>query len=254
MRSTWHAAALRLCSIGVVAGLVLLWAYVASKEWVSPAFLPTPAETARTLVDGMQGGDLAVRTRLTVERMFYGWMLSSLLGVALGAVVGLSATARTWLLPTLELLRPLPASSLVPVGIALVGLTNGMVIAAVVFGAVWPVLLATTHGFLSVDERLREVARVLGISPATFAWKLGLPNAAPDILAGMRLSLTASLIVTVVGEMLSAQQGLGTTILHAARSFRASDLYAGVIMLAVIGFTSTWLLERVERRLLRWRP
>jgi sulfonate transport system permease protein len=253
MSAAWKVAWLRLGSVGLVAALVLLWGFAYSRQWLSPAFLPSPMETMRTLADGMQGGDLAHRTRLTVERMFYGWMLSSLLGIVLGALVGLSAAARIWLLPTLELLRPLPASSLVPVGIALIGLSNSMVIGAVVFGAVWPVLLATTHGFASVDDRLREVARMLGIGRAKFAWKFGLPNAAPDILAGMRLSLTASLIVTIVGEMLSAQEGLGTTILHAARSFRASDLYAGVIMLAVIGFASSWLLDRVEHRLLRWR-
>jgi ABC-type nitrate/sulfonate/bicarbonate transport system permease component len=253
MKPAWHLALVRACSVSLLAAGIGLWALASSGAWISPAFLPSPEETARTLSEGLQGGELAQRTSATVQRMFYGWMLSSLLGVALGALVGLSALARTWLLPTLELLRPLPASSLVPVGIALVGLSNGMVIGAVVFGAIWPVLLATTHGFTSVEPRLREVARVLGIGSGTFAWKLGLPNALPDILAGMRLSLTASLIVTIVGEMLSAQQGLGTTILHAARSFRAADLYAGVIMLAAIGFASTWLLERAERRLLRWR-
>lgn len=244
---------LRLCSLTITGAIILLWAHASSREWVSRVFLPSPADTLQTLLEGMSGGELATRTWLTLERMFYGWVLSSVAGVLLGALMGLSRVARAWLLPALELLRPLPASSLVPVGIALVGLTNGMVIGAVVFGAVWPVLLATSHGFVSIDPRLREVARVLGFGPVVFAWKFGLPNAAPDILAGMRLSLTASLIVTIVGEMLSAQEGLGTTILLAARSFRAPDLYAGVVMLSAIGFASSWLLARIERRILRWR-
>lgn len=254
MSLNWHTVLLRLASVGLLAALVVLWACASANEWVSPAFLPSPADTLRTLQEGWQGGELASRALLTMDRMIYGWMLSSLLGIVLGGMIGQSPALRAWVLPTLELLRPLPASSLVPVGIALVGLTNGMVIGAVVFGAVWPVLLATIHGFESVDARLHEVARVLGIGRVGFAWKFALPNAAPDILAGMRLSLTASLIVTIVGEMLSAQEGLGTTILHAARSFRASDLYAGVILLGAIGFVGNALLERVERRLLRWRP
>lgn len=248
----WHE---RLASLACLLALVMLWGLVVHRGLVSPVFLPSPADTLRALIDGWSGaGELRARTLLTTERMFYGWVLSSLAGVALGALIGLSARARMWLLPSLELLRPLPASSLVPVGIAVVGLSNGMVVFAVVFGAIWPVLLATVHGLSSVDPRLRELAALLHLRPVAYVRTIGLPNALPDILGGMRLSLTASLIVTIVGEMLSAQEGLGTTILLAARSFRASDLYAGVVMLGALGFISSWLLARVEHRLLAWRP
>jgi ABC-type nitrate/sulfonate/bicarbonate transport system permease component len=250
VKSAYSSWPWRLGSFACVVALLLLWGLVAERSWVSPVFLPSPIDAIHTLLDGMTQGELRMRTLLTVERMAYGWALSSIAGVVLGALIGSSAAARTWVLPTLELLRPLPASSLVPVGIALFGLTNGMVIGAVVFGAIWPVLLATVHGFSSVDPRLREVARLLRIGRMAFVWKFGLPNAVPDILAGMRLSLTASLIVTIVGEMLSTQEGLGTTILLAARSFRAADLYAGVLMLGAIGFASSWLLARVEGLLL----
>jgi ABC-type nitrate/sulfonate/bicarbonate transport system permease component len=75
----------------------------------------------------------------------------------------------------------------------------------------------------------------------------------PDILSGMRLSMTVSLIVTVVGEMIASQAGLGQAILLAARSFRASELFAGIILLGAIGFLSNALLALVERRLLRWQ-
>ncbi|MCC7101341.1 MAG: ABC transporter permease, partial [Rubrivivax sp.] len=70
---------------------------------------------------------------------------------------------------------------------------------------------------------------------------------------GMRLSLTASLIVGVVGEMLTAQEGLGTTVLEAARSFRSADLYAGVVILGVVGTLGNALLQWAERRLLPWQ-
>lgn len=244
----------RAASLACLALVVACWALVTQRHWVSPVFLPPPQDAVRTLIEGLMQGELRERTLLTTERMFYGWALSSMAGVVLGAIVGLSRTAQTWLLPTLELLRPLPASSLVPVGIAIVGLTNGMVVFAVVFGSIWPVLLATAHGLASVDPRLREVATLLHLGRLAFAHKIGLPNAFPDILAGMRLSLTASLIVSIVGEMLSAQEGLGTTILLAARSFRAADLYAGVLMLGILGFTSSCLLTLAQRRLLDWRP
>ena len=128
-----------------------------------------------------------------------------------------------------------------------------MVLAVVAFGAMWPVLLATIHGFASVHVRLREVAEALQLSRPTFAFDIALPNAMPDILAGMRLSMTVALIVAVVGEMIASQAGLGQTILLAARSFRADDLFAGVLLLGAIGFASNALLAVTERRLLRWQ-
>jgi ABC-type nitrate/sulfonate/bicarbonate transport system permease component len=75
----------------------------------------------------------------------------------------------------------------------------------------------------------------------------------PDILSGMRVGLTIALILAVVGEMLASRPGLGQAILLAARSFQSADLYAGVILLGLIGYVSGTALSLVERRLLRWR-
>jgi len=133
---------------------------------------------------GLTRGDLLALTVSTMERMIYGWMLASLGGVLFGALVGVSPRARYWLMPTLELMRPLPASTLLPVGIALFGLKPGMLLGIIAFGAVWPVLLPTIHGFSTIDPRLREVARNLDIGPLAFAIKFGLPNALPDVIAG----------------------------------------------------------------------
>ena len=101
--------------------------------------------------------------------------------------------------------------------------------------------------------RLREVAQALQLSPLRFVLKIGLPNAMPDILAGMRLSMTVSLIVAVVGEMIASQSGLGQAILLAARSFHANELFAGIVLLGLIGFACNLLLAQAERRLLRWQ-
>ena len=142
---------------------------------------------------------------------------------------------------------------MIPLAISLFGLSPAMVLAVVAFGAMWPVLLATVHGLASVHLRLREVAAALQLSRAAFVWKIGLPHALPDILAGLRLAMTVSLIVSVVGEMIASQSGLGQAILLAARAFRASDLFAGIVLLGAIGFVSNALLAHAERRLLKWQ-
>jgi sulfonate transport system permease protein len=155
--------------------------------------------------------------------------------------------------PTLELLRPLPASAAIPVAITFFGLSDMMVLVSVGFGALWPMLLATAYGVAAVDVRLVEVSRVMRLSRWQYLRIVALPNAMPDILAGMRVGLVVALIITVVGEMLTSRPGLGQFVMLAARSFRSADLYAGIILLGVIGLVSALLLARLEARLLRWR-
>jgi sulfonate transport system permease protein len=224
-------------SVLVLGGFIALWWAASTSGWVNRAFLPTPQATLASLVQGLAGGDLAAYTWATLSRMFSGWVLASALGIA----------------PTLEFIRPLPASAVMPLAIALFGLSGGMVLAVVAFGAMWPVLLATLHGLANVHKQLREVSRSLELSHLAFVLKIGLPNAMPDILAGMRLSMTVSLIVSVVGEMIASQAGLGQAILLAARSFQASELFAGIVLLGAMGFASNVLLALAEKSLLRWQ-
>ena len=168
-------------------------------------------------------------------------------------MIGVSHALRAYVEPTLEFLRPLPASAMMPVAIALLGLTNAMVLAVIAFGALWPVLLATVHGFAAVEPRLYQVSRALGLSRREVIRKIALPSAMPDILSGMRVGLTIALILAVVGEMLASRPGLGQAILLAARSFQSADLYAGVALLGLIGYVSATFLSFVEARVLRWQ-
>lgn len=240
-------------SIGMLLALLGLWWVASHAKWLSPVFVPTPEGMLFSLRQGLVDGELAAFTGFTVLRMLLGWGLACVAGVALGALIGISATARAWIQPTLEFVRPLPASAVLPLAISIFGLSPAMVLTVVAFGAMWPVLLATVHGFASVHVRLREVSEALQLSRAAFVFKVGLPNALPDILSGMRLAMTVALIVAVVGEMLASQPGLGQSILLAARAFRASELFAGIALLGAIGFLSNALLAVAERRLLRWQ-
>ena len=243
----------RLASFVVGVGFIYGWQAIADAKLISPVFLPGPDRAWAALLRGFHSGILEPKLLGTVQRMIIGWLLASLLGIALGTMIGVSPRARKIFGPTLEFLRPLPSSAIIPLAIALFGLSEGMVLGVIGFGALWPMLLSTVHGFGAVEPRLYEVSRALGMSKLSVIWKIALPSSMPDILAGMRLGLTVSLILAVVGEMLTGQDGLGNWILLAARSFRAADLYAGVILLGMLGYVSAQILSIAEAKLLRWR-
>lgn len=242
-----------LASFGVGILLIAVWQAIADARLVSPVFLPGPDRAWNALVAGFSNSEIQPKLMGTVERMILGWLLASLAGILVGALIGTSRLARAYVQPTLEFLRPLPSSAVIPVAIALFGRSESMVLSAVAFGALWPTLLATIHGFSAVEPRLYEVSSVLGLSRAEVIRKIALPSAMPDILAGMRLSATVALILTVVGEMLTSRDGLGQWIILAASSFRAADVFAGVILLGAIGYITAQILSFAESRLLIWR-
>lgn len=240
-------------SVAVAAGLIFAWHLVCAAGLVSAIFVPSPEKVWRALVDGFSEGNMATELAATVARALSGWILACLLGVTLGALIGISAAARIYIAPSLEVLRPLPVSSLVPIFIGIFGFSEEMVLSVIVFGAVWPTLLNTIHGFSAVEPRLYEVAGNLGLSRFAVIQNIALPSAAPDILAGVRVSLTVSLILVVVGEILGSREGLGYAILLAQRSYQSADLFAGIILLGLIGYLSAALINELEARLIYWR-
>ncbi|MGA8154734.1 MAG: ABC transporter permease [Rhodoplanes sp.] len=244
---------LNLAALAFAASLLVAWQLLADARLISPIFFPSPLRAFEVLHHRMADGSLWISLGNTALRMTLGWLLAAVVGIALGAAIGSSRLARDLLAPMLEFVRPLPASAIIPVAILFLGLSNAMSLTVVAFGAIWPVLLASVHGFSSVSSELNDVSRVLGFNRRQLLFKIAFPSALPDIVAGLRVSLALALILAVVTEMQSSLPGLGWDIFFAQRSYRSADLYAGLIMLALLGFAANHFILLLERHALRWK-
>ncbi len=242
-----------LVSLAFFAAALLAWKLAADAKLINPLWFPGPDRSLAKLWEWISTGVLWEPLGKTVWRMFAGWLAACLAGIALGAAIASSPLARKLFQPSAEFLRPLPASAILPPAILILGLSDAMIVFVVAFGSVWPVLLGAIHGFRSLEPRLAEVARMLRLTPWQRAWKFQLPGALPDIFAGMRVSISIALIVTVASEMLSSQAGVGYLMLVAARAFRSADIFAGIIVLGALGYLTNAALQKLEDRLLRWR-
>ncbi|HEV2570212.1 MAG TPA: ABC transporter permease [Beijerinckiaceae bacterium] len=234
-------------------GLMLaIWHLAVRFEIVNRTFVADLADAITVILRQIGSGALLESVLATITRMASGWLLASLLGILIGAVIGSSRLAQQALMPVLEAMRPLPASAVIPVAILLIGLNDTMSIVIIAFGSLWPALLATIHGFRSVPPQLREVGTMLEMGRLRYFLTISLPSALVDIIPGLRIGLALSLILTVVTEMQALLRGVGYDIFMAQRLYRSADLYAGLIVIGMIGFFINQLLLISERRLLPW--
>ena len=152
----------------------------------------------------------------------------------------------------MDFLRSLPVPLPIPVGIVIFGLGTSMVVAIIVSAAVWPVLLNTFDAIRRADPTMVESAQ-LRPAPVRSRRKVLLPAASPQIFAGLRVALSVGVAVMVVAEMLGGGSGIGDLIENAQQSFQVSTSYAGVVVLACLGWLMDTLFLAVERRVLSWQ-
>jgi ABC-type nitrate/sulfonate/bicarbonate transport system permease component len=188
----------------------------------------------------------------SLGRLAAGYLLACLLGVAIGVPVGLSQPIRRAAEPVLEFFRAIPPPALIPVIVLLAGFGVGTKIVVIVSGAIWPILLNTVEGVKGTDSVLAETCRTYQITGAARLAHFVLPSALPQIVAGMRVGLSIAIILMVISEMFAATNGLGAAIIVFQRSFEIPEMWSGVLMLGLFGFSLSVLFRVFERRVLHW--
>jgi ABC-type nitrate/sulfonate/bicarbonate transport system permease component len=188
----------------------------------------------------------------SLERMFAGLAIAIVVGVCAGLLLGLSRRARLAAAPILEFLRAIPPPALLPFAILVVGVGDGMKIFIIALVCLWPILLNTIDGVTGVDPTLRETTHVYRIPPGERMWRVMLPAASPQIFAGLRTSLSLALILMVISEMVASTNGIGYFVLQSQRTFAIPEMWSGIFLLGILGYTFNAGLVLIERRVLRW--
>ena len=218
-----------------------------------PVFLPPVSTVLHRLGVLVFEGELLAEIGLTLLRSLAGILIALLLGIPIGLWIGLSGRAREFLSPTVEALRPIPPAAIIPVAILFFGIDDAMKIVVVTFGCIWPILVNTTAGVLSLDRVVIDTARTLKIRGVRYLWEIVVKGSSPYIATGVRISLAIALILTIVSEMVAGNNGLGFFIILAERSFQFPDMYAGIVAIAIVGCAINWVFTAaVDRYLLRW--
>jgi ABC-type nitrate/sulfonate/bicarbonate transport system permease component len=189
------------------AGLVALW-WIASASSTS-LYFPSLRSIVETLRTDWLGPGFAQHLLPSVGKFLAGFLIAALAGIGLGLVVGLYPVLRAAAEPLIQFLRSLPPPVLLPIGLLLFGIGPSMNIAIIVFGAIWPTLLNTIDGVRSLDPQLTDMTRSYRLTRVQRIRHVILPNAGPQIFAGLRTTLQMSIILIVVSELVASTSGIG---------------------------------------------
>lgn len=236
--------------IGVTALIIAgLWVYSDSSSSYAAAPLGDILETfQKTWLFDRFGSDVVP----SLIRFALGFGLSVVIGVGVGLLLGASTVLRLATQPIVSFLRSTPAVALLPVAIILIGIGTPMSVAIIAFVCCWPIMLNTTDGLVELDRTLRDTVRTYGITGWDRLYRVVLPAISPRILAGMRTSISLALLLLVVSEMLGIPNGIGYFIFQAQQSFAIQDMWAGILLLSILGYVVNAAFRIFERRVLRW--
>jgi ABC-type nitrate/sulfonate/bicarbonate transport system permease component len=240
--------------VGLTFGLpvilfALWWVFSAGS---SNFYFPPLSTILTSLKEEWLGQRLLDDVLPSLLRLVEGYVIATVLAVALGVLIGTFTTVRGLLEPVLEFFRAIPPPVLVPIFILIFGIDNTMKVVVIAAGCMWPILLNTVEGVRALDSVLDDTAKTYGITGAARLRHLILPAASPQIFAGMRQGLSVAIILMVISELFAASNGLGFAIVQAQRSFAIPQMWAGMLILGLLGFLLAMLFRIVENRRLSW--
>lgn len=241
---------------GSVAVCILLWHFASTLRIdlgvITFSNVPTPTEVINAIGQLLQSNTLLPHLGSSLARVFSGYLMAAIAGVALGLAIGRSRKTENWLMPPLELLRPIPAVAWIPLAILMFPSSEASMIFITFTGALFPILLNTIHGVEAVDPRLIASSRSLGASPRAILREVIIPGALPSIFTGLSIGMGTSWFCLVTAEMISGQWGIGYYTWSSYVIQNYADIIVGMLLIGLLGMGSSWAIKRIGDWLTPW--
>lgn len=244
----------RIRSIAVEAWLPILlvgvWWFASSNS--SSFYFPSLDEIMTRFGDLWLSEAFVVHVVPSLRNFGLGFVLGVTIGILFGLALGSMPHTYRALSPTLEFIRATPAIALIPLTIVLLGTDVVQKVAIIAFACMWPTLLNTVDGVRAVDPLVRDVTRSYRVGVWDSSVRVFLRSATPQIIAGMRTSVAVAVVAMVGSELFASSEGIGYFVLQSQRTYAMTDMWAGLIMLGLLGYGLNLLFALLERRTLRW--
>ncbi|UTD26760.1 ABC transporter permease [Bradyrhizobium sp. WD16] len=246
----------------VPVAILIGWEAFARAGFLPPALLPAPSAVLHALADWMFGIDETTQSYSghwlhdalsSAWRVGFGFAIAAASAILLGTAIGWWRTAETTLEPTLQMLRPIPPVSWIPLAIIWFGIADKPAIFLVFLGAFFPILMNTIHGVKGVDRNLIRAGAMMGATERQTLLHIVLPAALPSIFAGLRIAVGSAWMLTVTAEMVAVKSGLGYVLWDSYYFLRYDIVLAAMISIGVLGFVCDLAIKRLMNAVLHWQ-
>lgn len=242
-------------SIASIACWLLAWEVLAIT--IKSAYLPTPHSVFFGLISSLVERDflgfyVTQHIYASLGRVFYGFLLASVLAIPLGLLTGWFRMVESVSSPIVEVIRPIPPLAWIPFAIYFFGEPFDAVF-IVFLGVLFPILLSTISGVKGVDPILIDAAKTLGASGSTLFTKVVIPASVRSITTGIRIGLGVGWMSIVAAEMVGVRGGgLGFYIWAMSEVGRFDLVFSGMIIIGLIGYLMVRTVGYAEKRLSAW--
>ncbi len=230
--------------------IVLLWQYAVTHRWISALSLAAPFEATRVAASSFH--ILLPHILATTYATLLTFLLSSVGGVLLGALLMHWRNFRLAVYPSLIMFQLLPKIALAPLFVVWFGVNILSRLSFASFIAFFPIVLATLAGLRATDPLVLNLCRSVRASPAQIFWQVRLPYAVPLIMSGLKVGMTLAITGVIVSEFVTAQSGLGYIIVFSSSNLQIDLMFAALGWVSLIGLAFYGAVLVLERIVLAW--
>jgi NitT/TauT family transport system permease protein len=237
-----------------IVAVVAAWEALVRLRGIAPIYLPAPSSVFVYLSRMIADGSMPYHLGITLLRIFVGFALAAVFGIALGVLMGMSRTVARVADVWIAALYPLPKISLIPLLIIWVGTGEAYKIVISAISAFFPIVISTYSGIRQTDRGLVKAAKDLGANARQIQLKVVIPGAIPSIFAGLHLGMGIAIILVVAAEMIggSSQGGMGWLLISSGQVMETEKVFASLIVLAVVGAVVIKLQQWIDRKVAPW--
>ena len=217
-------------TMAAVVPVALCIAWWLASEHSKSTFYPPLSEIVSTFRKEWLFANFTTDFLPSLYRISLGFTCSVVIGVGIGLLVGSSHGIRATVEPTLDFIRAIPATAILPLAVVLFGPSTLQKVSVITFGSVWAILLNTIDGVDGIDAAFHDVSRVYGYRRRDHLFRVVLPAATPQIFAGMRIALSTSILLVVYSEMFASTNGVGYYVLNAQTLFEIPQMWSGIFV------------------------
>ena len=249
----WSRYARPVLGLVLPVALALGWELVVHLGYSNGRLVPPPSKVFETIVALARSGELSRHILATLCRVGAGFALGVIAGTVFGAISGYWSLARRLLDPTVQALRAIPSLAWVPLFVLWLGIFETSKVALIAIGVFFPVYLGVMGAILSVDRKIVEVGRVFRLSGPAMIRRILLPAVLPAYVVALRVGLGLGWMFVVAAELIGASEGLGYLLLDGQQLGKPAQILAAIVIFAILGKFTDWLIEVAAAPLLRWQ-